>query len=290
MLIGYGNYEITFAITGQSGTGAAFLTDSGALNDGRTGSGASLRWTNGTQNTSDYVQITATLSSPLDTVAPQGVVGVCNVQGLPVGTKLDIAGVTQRLVAGERGELGAWALPFATGNTCVIRIYNDVNGTSPIVPAAEFFIGEIFVGRVVDLCTLIFNSPTSDLVDPTSFQRSAGGQLWQTMRKPYRTAGATLGTFSTKQAKGGTLSNLPDGAFGVTDVQTLRDRLSTAAVCAICDIPTPGLGDFTETNGIRFDKDLMQINWMLARPVNVGQITMTKPPRWTWNPTFQEAT
>jgi len=292
MLIGYGNLQLTFAVTGQSGSGAAFLTDSAALNDGRTGSGATLRWTNGTQSTADYVQITATLSSPLDATAAQGVVGVCNVQGLPEGTKLVIAGVEQRLVAGERLELNAWALPFATGNTCVIRIYNDVFGTSPIVAAAEFFIGEIFVGRVISLCTLLNSSPSSDLTDPTAFQRSAGGQLWQTMRKPYGLISGPMGLFTTAQAKGGSASDLPDGGnpAGTIDIRTLRGLLATGSVCAVCDTPNAGQGAGSSSNGIRFDQDFMQPNWYLARPTSVGQITMTKAPKWTWNPTFQEAT
>lgn len=292
MLIGYGDYVLTFAIGGSS-TGAAFTAPPAgvALTDFRTGSVQGMQWIGGTQNTSSYVEITVTIASTLDATAAQGVVGVANVS-LPEGTRLVIGGVEQRLVAGVRGERSAWALPFATGNSLVIRIYNDVNGVASIPANYEFSIGEIFVGRVIDLCTLL-GSPTAELVDPTAYQRTAGGQLYQLMRKPYRQIAAQLGAFSTLDAKGGPQSTLPDGGnpVGVIDIQTLRELLATANVCAVCDTPTrgQGLGSQTVTNGVRFDKDFCQTNWFVARPISAGQLSQNRGTRWTWNPSFQEA-
>lgn len=296
MLIGFGDYTISFAVTGQSGSGAAFLTDSAGLNDGRSGTGAVLRFTNGTMNVNSYVEVTATLVSALDASARQGVAGLINLQGARVtaGLKTIIAGITQRLVAGARGELSAWVLPATNSNTCVFRIYNDDGTvTPPLQPADEIFIGEFFAGRCVDLCTLIGGQgPSDDLQDPTAYQRTAGGQLHAVMRKPYRVMNGTLGLFTTAQARGGLASNLPDGGggSGTMDIQWLRDFLSTSAVCAICDIPTRGLGDYTLSNGIKYDQSMMQNNWRLARPTNPGQLSMSKPPKWQWTPTWQEAT
>lgn len=293
MLIGYGGNALSFGIGGSAG-GSAFLAPAAGagLTDYRTGSVQTVRWISGTQNTGSYVEITVTIASPLDATAAQGVVGVANVS-LPEGTKLVIGGVTQRLVAGARGEMSAWALPFANNNTLVIRIYNDVNGVASIVASSEFSIGEIFVGRVMDLCTLV-GSPTAELVDPTAFQRTAGGQLYQLMRKPYRTISAQLGAFSTLDAKGGPQSTLPDGGnpAGTIDIQTLRDLLATSNVCAVCDTPTrgQGLGTQTTTNGVTFDKDFMQTNWFVARPTSAGQLSQGRSPNWVWNPSFQEST
>lgn len=291
MLLGYSpDYVLTFAI-GGSASGSAFLEpdDGSALADGRTGVVNTMQWIGGTQNTSSYVEITVTISSATDATAIQGIVGVANVD-LPEGTKLVIGGVTQRLVANERGEMGAWALPMTTGNSLVIRIYNDVNGVASIAANHEFSIGEIFVGRVINLCTLVGGNPSADLTDPTAFNRSAGGQLWQNMRKPYRVVSTPIGTFSTADAKGGNASSVDDGASGTIDIQRLRAILSTTAVCAVCDTPNEGLGQGTlSMSGIRYDQDVMQVNWMLARPTNPGTLAMTKPPRWTWGPQFQEA-
>lgn len=294
MLLGYGGYTMSAAITGQSGSGAAFLTNAAALFDGRTGSGTSLRWTNGTQNTSSYVEITVTISAnPFGESSPrQGVAAFINVQGSGVvyNLKTVIGGVTQRLRYGPRGELCSWAFPFANGTTIVMRLYNDNgSGGSPIASAATIAIGEIFVGRVIDLPTLVYNNPTRQPLDPTAYQRSAGGQLWQLMRKPYWQAGATLGRFSNADAKGGASSTLADGGnpSGVIDIQTLQMLLSTTAVCAVCD--TPHGDTYSTSNGISYDQEFMQGNWLLARPSAIGSLNYDQPPLWTWGPQFMEA-
>jgi hypothetical protein len=291
MLISYGDYTLSFAITGQSGSGAAFLTPSSAMADGRTGTVTAIRWTDGTQNVSSYVDITVTIADPLAATARQGVAGVCNVS-MPVGTLLNIGGSTQRLVAGARGERSAWMLPATNSNTLVIRIYNNVNGVASIVAASEFAIGEIFVGRVITLCTLASASPSAQIQDPTGYARSDGGQLWQLMRKPYRQVQGTLGRFTTTQAKGGSASDIPAGDAAATtiDVQTLRERLATTQVIAVCDTPSAGQGAGTVQSGIRYDQTFMQPNWMLARMTDAGNITLDQWPRWSWQPQFQEAT
>lgn len=292
MIIGYGGYSLSFAIA-SSGGGAAFLTSSTNLADARTGSVTSIKWDTGTQTLTTTTTITVTVADPLDTTAPIGVVGVANVQGLPVGTRVTVNGVNQNLVAGARGELGAWWIPNGlNNNTFTITFTNNVAGTFPILAGATFSIGEIFVGRVISLPSLV-NSIASDLVDPTAFQRSAGGQLWQLMRKPYRLAQAHLGPFSTANAMGGIYAaTLSSGAnpAGVIDIRTLRESLATSTVCAVCDAPSAGLGAGTVVNGIRFDQSFMQTSWMVARPSGIGQLAMTMPPLWTWNPMFQEAT
>jgi hypothetical protein len=290
MLIGYGGYVLTPAIS-SSGGGAAFLTSSAALTDARTGSATSCKWDTGTQTTATHVDIALTIADPLDTTAAIGVVGVANVQGLPAGTKLTFNGVTQRLVPGERGELGAWWLPAITGNSGTISIFNDVNGSASISNGATFAIGEIFVGRVLSMPTLI-GSPGITLIDPTQFQRSSGGQLWQNMRNPWRQYAAQLGPFTTTNAKGGSLSTIVSGSnpAGTIDVRTLRGLLSTTTVCAVCDTPSAGQGAGSVAGGIRYDQNFMQPNWMIARPSQIGDILLSMPPLWTWNPIFMEAT
>jgi hypothetical protein len=204
---------------------------------------------------------------------------------------VQIGSVEQRLTADARLQLNAWALPFATGNTLAIKIYNDVNGVASIAANHVFAIGEIFVGRIIRLPTMS-NNPARTLIDPTAYSRSAGGQLHQLMRTPYWQVNAQLGRFTRAQAKGGASSDLPSGGnpSGVIDVQTLMMHLSTAPVCAICDLPFDTLAHRTVTSGIFYDKDFMQANWMLARPSSIGQLVEDATPYLSWSPTFQEAT
>lgn len=272
----YSDYTFTAAIGGSAG-GSAFTApdDGSALFDGRSGSVQGIQWIGGTQNTSSYVQLTITVDSDIDASAIHGGIGIANVTGLPVGTKVVVDGITKRLKADQFGNLNVWFSPnVSASNTLTVRIYNDVNGSSPIVASAEFAIGEIFMGRAIDLCTLMNNNPSADLNDPTAYTRSAGGQLWQNMRKPYRTIAQTLGSFSTDDAMGGAASSIDDGAGGKIDIQTLRARLAVAPICAV---------------SMFSDDDLMQVNAFVARPTNPGTISLSKPPRWLWAPAFQEA-
>lgn len=297
MLLGYGGYGLTFAITGQSGSGAAFLTSSAALADGRTGSGTALQWTNGTQSTASYVEITATITNPFGESSPRkGVASIINVNGGAANLynlKTVIGGVTQRLRYGPRGELCAWAFPFANGATCQFRMYNDDGSSgSPIVAAQTIGLGEIFVGRLISLCTLAKGGPNPSraVQDPTAFQRSSGGQIWELMRKPWWQTAQQLGRFSIEDAKGGNASSISHGGNpdGVIDIQTLAMLLSTTPVCAICD--TPHGTSYTESNGIKYDADFMQGNWILARSGNIGGPVDDAHPWWTWAPQFVEAT
>ncbi len=182
-------YNVTnVAISGNlGGAGAAFLTPFANMFDARTGTICSIQWGTGTQNTSAYVQLVLTLVNPAGGTPRIGVVHIANLIGLPEGTKIDIqAGAyIQRTVAGRRGELNAIILPTSVLNsgTVTIRIYNDVNGTSPIVNGQVFGIGEILCAPVSVWPLLIDDSmPQEMIVDPTAWQRTDGGQLWQTMR------------------------------------------------------------------------------------------------------------
>lgn len=294
LLLGYGGYSCSAAITGQSGSGAAILSGAANLFDGRTGSGATLKWTDGTQSTSSYVEISISFTSPFGEASPRkGVAAFINVQGLAYNLKTVIGGVTQRLAYGPRLELCAWAFPFANGSPVVMRLYNDDGTiTPPIAASAIFAIGELFVGRLIQLPTLVYGSNPNvnrAIQDPTAFQRSAGGQLWQLMRKPWWQIGETLGRFTIADVKGGSTSSISDGGnpAGTIDIQTLAMLLSTTNVCAVCDTP---FGDsFTTSNGIDYDQDFMQGNWMLARPSAIGSPVLDQAPYWSWNPQFMEA-
>jgi hypothetical protein len=294
MIKAYGNYTLTFAIA-SSGGGAAFLSSSTVMNDGRSGIVCSMTWDTGAQTTSTTVTITVTISDPLDATAPIGVVGLCNVTGLPAGLQCTVNGVVQTLTKGARDELCAWWLPsMSASNTLQIVLKNnDGAGGHPVLAGATFGIGEIFVGRALAVPTLV-NAGTqqqSDLQDPTAYQRSNGGQLWQVMRKPFRQISSTLGPFTAADCFGKSGSSISSGGnpAGKIDVVTLRDYISTSRVIAVCDAPSAGSGAGTLVNGIRYDQSFMQANWMLARPVAIGQIVRNMDPLYTWSPQYQEA-
>lgn len=294
MLLGYGGYTLTAAITGQSGSGAAFLTSSAALFDGRSGSGTILKWTNGTQTVASYVEITVTIVSPFGEASPrQGVAALVNVQGVGVaaGLKTVIAGITQRLAPGPRGELCAWVFPRANGATLVLRIYND-NGTvtPPLAAAQSLGLGEILVARMVNIRTLINSSPSRQIQDTTVQQVSAGGQLNELMRKPWFAVPTPLGHFTLDQAKGGSAGlGIDDGGnpAGKIDVQTLAMFIATTRVCAICD--TAHGSSSVTVDGITYDQAFMQGNWLLARPSAMPGPVLDKAPFWVWSPQWVEA-
>ncbi|HEY6022363.1 MAG TPA: hypothetical protein VIY48_21635 [Candidatus Paceibacterota bacterium] len=287
MIILYGNYALSATISTNSGS-AAFLTSSTKLFDARSGTVTSFSFSSGGAATSQHTDLNITAVSPLDTTTPWGAVGLVNVQGLPVGTKCVFNGVTQRLVAGERGELSAWWMPSGLNSNAAqaIQIFNDVNGSASIVPGATCGAGEVIVGRALYLPSLVDPTISSTLTDPTAFSRTSGGQLWQCMRKPFRDYAQVLGRFSVSDARGGSASTIQSGAFGggTIDIQTLRAYLATTPLCAVCDMPHAGFGSRpAAVNGIRYSQSFMQPNWMVCRPTNPGAIVLDQAPWLVWS-------
>jgi hypothetical protein len=308
MISVYGGYVLTFTITSQHANAAFTTPAAGAgLISGRSGAGQGLTWDVGTQALATSVTITCTVTvgSAFENPAALGGVGVFNVQGLPVGTYLTVAGVGQRLTPGERGELNAIALPQITGNSFNIVIFNDVNANltaaqaaggsaASIASGASFYIGQVYAGRAVQLPTLLDGSPmTDDIFDPTAFSRAGGLQLYQTMRKNVRQYSQSIGRFTTADARGGTAGTLYNGnlSTGKMDIAYLRSYLATSPLCMVCDVPSAGFASATPTGQLRFNQQFMQNNFMLARMTQMGAIVLDQPPYWVWEGAqFQEAT
>lgn len=292
MLLIYGDFNVAITVTG---TGAAILTDATHISNGRSGDGVSFRWISGAQTTASFVQINLTITSPLEASAAVGGVGLVNVQGLPLGTLVQVgASAQQRLVQGPRlGEPCAWTIPFLTGNSQTVKIFNDVNGAATIPASQIFAIGEIVAGRIMSLPSLVnYGAPTRTPFDPTAAAQTAGGSDWQTYRKLRWQQRHPLGIFTRADVQGGAAkSSLLSGAAssGKIDLQNLISLLSTSQRLAVCDMPniTPKGG--TLTNGIRFDQNDMQQNWMLARANNLDSLAQNASPYYTWSPTWAES-
>jgi hypothetical protein len=103
------------------------------------------------------------------------------------------------------------------------------------------------------------------------------------MRYPFDLVAAKLGRFSTKDYSGGTLSSIVSGAnpAGVIDLRTFRRLLSTTPICAVCDVPSAGQGDGSGTP--RYSQAWITRNFMLARPIAIGQIAHDQAPKWSWS-------
>ena len=295
MLLSYGNYTLSFAIS-STGGGAAFLTPSSYLNDAKNGVICSMRWDTGVQTTATRVDITVTITKAMDTTPAIGAVGFVNVQ-LPAGTLVKYGGSgggAQRLVPGIRGELSSWWIPYVTGGSFVLSIYNDVNGSPSIAAGSTWGAGEIYVGRVTQLPTLVASgtNPTSASQDLTGWNQANLGQLYPIMRVPQRLKRGTLGYGPTSNIAGGsTYSGVQAGSNPASkiDLNTLRDLFSTQQLLAVCDLPSAGFGAGTLTNGMRYDQAFMQPNWMIARMKSAGDLVMDQYPYWSWNPEFMEA-
>lgn len=299
MLFGIGNYVLSATIGGTGSPAPAALTPLTALFDSRTGSVASMQWGGGAQTTGSYVELTITVASTYASPARIGVIHIANVIGLPEGTKVDInvGTISQRLIAGRRGELGVVIYPNALAtNTVKVRFYNDVNG-SPSIPAlTAFAVGEIFIGGLCGWPLLIDEAPPMEVpVDSTQWQRSDGGQLWQFMRKPIGSMSVALGRVGTLNATGGaTLATNPSGltASGKMDARTLMYLLSTTTAVHLCAYPHKGFRDrgTINANGFYIDPTMASVNGMLARCTGFKNLAMDKPPYFSFGFDIMEAT
>lgn len=298
MLFIYGDYQVTWAVGGTGAPGPTALTDIAALNNGRTGAGCAFKWGGGTQTTASYVELIATIVAADQTTPRIGGVGLMNIRGLPAGTLVDVnlGAFTQRTLVGRRGELNAWIMLTSALSTATlrIRIYNNVNGAPSIPALTQFYIGAAIIGKLASWPLLLESQPQEELFDPTQYQRSSGGQLWQMMRKPYSTITVKLGNFVTVSAVGGTLSGVPSGVAGVTiDARTFMYQLALSPYFAVCAFPHKGPGNLPTTktaDGFYYDATMCNLNFMLARPVQLQPLSLSQPPYWGWGGQFQEAT
>lgn len=293
-------YNVTnVAISGVGGgAGAAFLTPFANMFDARTGTVCSMQWGVGTQNTASYVQLVLTIVNPAGGTPRIGIIHIANLVGLPEGVKIDVQAGTyiQRTVAGRRGELNAIIIPTSVLNTgtVTIRIYNDVNGTFPIVNNQVFGIGEILCAPITSWPLLIDDAPPSEtMIDPTQWNRSAGAQLWQLMLNPIAVVSAKAGRFPTTGAVGGAAYATIDNGMGVKiDGRTLLYTLATCGMASFIAIPHKGFNDRPATQaagGGYFDAGMVQVNALLSRPSSIKELSMDKFPYWGFALDMMEA-
>jgi hypothetical protein len=300
MIAIYGSYVLSFAISGSAGGGnaPAFLTDSSAMNDGRSGLLTSIKFTGGAQTTASYVDIDVTILEAPDAVPALGGIGLVNVDGLPLGTLIEFitstgGSVEQRLAYGPRNELCAWTLPLDEGDGFTIRIHNNVNGSASIVAGTVFGIGEVIPGRALYLPVLANQTPSIGVIDPTTTATTAGGNDWALMRKSQRKKSMTLGRFATEDITGGPdFSRIKSGSNPPAniDIIHLAEVWAESSVMAVCEFHSKGRGDGTLLPiGGRWNQDFAQHDFLLCRPSTLSDISLNTNPLGSWQVAFQEA-
>lgn len=183
-----------------SGTGAAFLTSTANLADGRPDTVDRLQWLSGAQSTSSVLRLRCEFD---DAIVP-GMVGISNCS-LPVGTLIraryrrasDPVGTYpynpaaqnegQRLIQGVRGERTWWVVlnPGATPVKGVeYQFENNVGGSAVIPASSTFELGDVIIVATDEV--VIDKDWSDEWVDPTVTDFSWSRQPYSKPGTPYR--------------------------------------------------------------------------------------------------------
>lgn len=233
MRVCYGQPATTFAI---AGTGAAFITDSSALSNGRPAHATRVRWISGAQTTASVVVITATLAASV--VAGAACLLMPNIStALPAGVKVTVAGkalgvdvvlggnaLTARVVILANGATAIhWVFPAVTIDQLVITIYNDRAGMTWATASQLFDLGEVGCFNTADFDVAL---DASIELDGGVLQRqSHNNQAWPFLVQPFRVATLKVVPMSAAVAIG------PAGLQ--SDFETVINCISTSPRCAI---------------------------------------------------------
>lgn len=193
-LIVPGYYGNAFAI---SGTGAAFLSASTLMADGRPSQVTRCRYLSTAPAIGSFARITVTLTDPDGGTLKWGAIGVFGITNLPVGLKVVFNGDTGNPVTLAKCPTGgnmAVYIPAAvvTANTVTIDFYNDVAGVTALLANALFEIGEIIVGQRWIAKDGVQADWKLKIVDPGVIRDSGDNQPNKLMKLPYR-----IGTLNT---------------------------------------------------------------------------------------------
>lgn len=269
MLILLDRYTHAFTI-GGSASGAAFLSDSSLLADGRPSAATRCQWIGGAQTTASYTRITATLTNPAGGTPSVGGVAVLGITGLPAGLQVIFNGDSAHpvtLTPSPSGGLMALyipATPIASG-TITIDLKNNVSGSTAVAAAAVFEVGEVLCGLKWTPAFGIEEGWSVALDDPSTTRTSANGQGYRLMRVPRRTGKYTLAYADWTAAYGvpaGGALNLQDLSFVLATTnralfaprwQTTSGSVDQAALNATAIFGEPAMiGEITNVNGVYF--------------------------------------
>lgn len=195
----------------QTGSGAAFLSDSAYLFDGKPSTLTRLRWTGGAQSTASFTGIQFSLTNSGDTSpadVPYGVVGILNTS-LPDGLVVEVRkGATIGTLLGssvmrenDNGTTSAWLIFVNEPSSSVptdILFLNDSGGAVALAPSVEFTIGEIFVGNASKW--RMKRNSTISFANPGKVRISSDGTNWPIMKASPENIQLNLAPIAQKQA------------------------------------------------------------------------------------------
>lgn len=257
------------------GTGAAFLTSSARLTNGRPTSATRIQWLSGTQTTSSVLTLRGTHNGNEKNIRLCGLIGTT----LPEGTKIvckrrfdlswDVGAQEQRVVTRQDGVRVCWFYFEEDGHTrdgFEFEIYNDVNGFAEIVADSDFEIGEAWGGLVSEWC--IRTTYQSDHNDFSKQRLSINGQPFPTSR---RAAAVSQLEFTPV---------IYEQAFGSSSFKTMRTGLLGYAPCVVVPMPNE---PFT---GSAIDLDFVSENAEFGYAKTLGPI-VGDAPRFVFSATFE---
>lgn len=183
----------TGIVWGVGGTGAAFLTPSARLTNGRPSSGTRIRWLSGAQTTSSVLELQGILYPSLflsKIVTLAGLFGVT----LPVGTRIEcilsssLGTYTVETRVVERSDGTREAIFYFDHATTIevstivnFKIYNDVYGDATIAADSDFEIGEAWAAPSALWC--IRPTPSFDKEEWSKQNLSLNGQPFPVARR-----------------------------------------------------------------------------------------------------------
>lgn len=278
MLISYSRQDpITWSLLG---TGAAFLTSSARLTNGRPTSATRIQWLSGTQTTSSVLTLRGTHSGNTQNIRLCGLIGTT----LPVGTKVvckrkfDLSWVgpqEQRVVERSDGVRVVWFYFDEDGSSregFEFEIYNDVNGFAEIVADSDFEIGEAWGGLASEWC--IRPTYQSDRNDFSKQKLSINGQPFPTRRRASAISQLefTPVLYSKALADGNSLNG--------ESFKSIRARLLGYKPCVIVPMTAE---PFT---GGAIDQDFINANAEFGYAKTLGPI-VGEAPRFVFSATFE---
>lgn len=229
--------DITWTLLG---TGAAFLTSSDRLTNGRPTSGTRIQWLSGAQTTASVLTLRGIFDDFFD-------IGFCGLVGttLPIGTRVvckrrfsspwltPTEGVVTQRADGVRVVWFNFE-PYPSNDQwdgAEFEIYNDVFGSASIAASSTFEIGEAWAGLVSEWC--IRPTYESNIVDFSKQNLSINGQPFPTSRRFAETSQLEFTPVVYDDAFGPAVY---DNAYNNSSIDALRNKISGLNPCVVVPI------------------------------------------------------
>lgn len=266
-------------ITWYISSGAAFVTSSSYLSDGKVAMPCRCSWTTGAQTTSTIMQISGAWSSSI-TVQIAAVLCPKTAYALPVGTPVSVtflgpnvrvSGVIQKFADGSNGLILFSTSPVSGVTGITLEITNNIGNATVFTAGQNLDMGEIWVGSVT--AYKIANNVALGLADPTTNRRSHNNEPWPLFGKPYDTLSVEFSPMNDAAAY--------DPTSSVTFRQ-VRYSLSTAQAALILPrVYKPGT---TTVDNVALNQLAI-----FGRPDKIDDLTRNGDLYWTAKMQFSQA-